>query len=83
VGLGVDCTPWVAKGLISHEGMRDRNWVFWTTFCQVCEKTLLLAELCHSRCLSGCDLVSLCRPRLQRLVVGERASNPAAMARLR
>jgi hypothetical protein len=34
VGLGVDCTPWVQRRLISPEGMRDRNWVFWTTFCQ-------------------------------------------------
>ncbi|KAA1477277.1 hypothetical protein DENSPDRAFT_808440 [Dentipellis sp. KUC8613] len=34
LGLGFDCKPWVAKGLISEDNMNDRNWVYWTTFCQ-------------------------------------------------
>jgi hypothetical protein len=36
VGLGIDCSPWVEAGLITHAGMLDRNWALWTTFCQVC-----------------------------------------------
>jgi hypothetical protein len=35
VGLGIDCSPWVEAGLITHAGMLDRNWALWTTFCQV------------------------------------------------
>ncbi|TFY67876.1 hypothetical protein EVG20_g3777 [Dentipellis fragilis] len=34
LGLAVDCKPWVAKGLISEDNMNDRDWVYWTTFCQ-------------------------------------------------
>ncbi|KAI0312453.1 hypothetical protein OF83DRAFT_1176619 [Amylostereum chailletii] len=34
LGLGVDCRPWVDAGFILPAGMRDRNWAFWTTFCQ-------------------------------------------------
>jgi hypothetical protein len=39
VGLGIDCSPWVEAGLITHAGMLDRNWALWTTFCQVRPKT--------------------------------------------
>ena len=35
VGLGIDCSPWVEAGLITHAGMLDRNWALWATFCQV------------------------------------------------
>ncbi|KAH9969716.1 hypothetical protein BC827DRAFT_1262920 [Russula dissimulans] len=34
LGLGIDCSPWVEAGLITHAGMLDRNWALWTTFCQ-------------------------------------------------
>ncbi|KAI0051397.1 hypothetical protein FA95DRAFT_1554474 [Auriscalpium vulgare] len=34
LGLGLDCTPWVQAGLISESGKLDRNWGFWTTYCQ-------------------------------------------------
>lgn len=34
LGLGVDCSPWVETGLITHAGMMDRNWALYTTFCQ-------------------------------------------------
>jgi hypothetical protein len=34
LGLGIDCSPWVEAGLITHAGMMDRNWALWTTFCQ-------------------------------------------------
>ncbi|KAH9065320.1 hypothetical protein EDB87DRAFT_1595180 [Lactarius vividus] len=34
LGLGIDCSPWVETGLITHAGMMDRNWALWTTFCQ-------------------------------------------------
>ncbi|KAI0056567.1 hypothetical protein BV25DRAFT_1920908 [Artomyces pyxidatus] len=34
LGLALDCSPWVRAGLITEPGMLDRNWVFWTTFCQ-------------------------------------------------
>ena len=40
VGLGIDCSPWVEAGLITHAGMLDRNWALWTTFCQVRLNTL-------------------------------------------
>ena len=35
VGVGLDCSSWVDAGKITPEEMQDRNWVFWTTFCQV------------------------------------------------
>jgi hypothetical protein len=34
LGLGIDCSPWVEAGLITHAGMLDRNWALWATFCQ-------------------------------------------------
>jgi len=35
VGLGMDCSPRVEAGQMTHAGMMDRNWALWTTFCQV------------------------------------------------
>ncbi|KAH9989703.1 hypothetical protein BJV74DRAFT_837982 [Russula compacta] len=34
LGLGIDCSPWVEAGRITHAEMLDRNWALWTTFCQ-------------------------------------------------
>ncbi|ETW83538.1 hypothetical protein HETIRDRAFT_438733 [Heterobasidion irregulare TC 32-1] len=34
LGVGLDCSSWVDAGKITPEEMQDRNWVFWTTFCQ-------------------------------------------------
>jgi hypothetical protein len=34
VGLSIDSSPWVKANLISHDDMLDRNWAYWTTFCQ-------------------------------------------------
>jgi len=36
LGLSIDSSPWVKANLISHDDMLDRNWAYWTTFCQVC-----------------------------------------------
>lgn len=32
LGLNVDCSRWVNAGLITHDDMLDRNWVFWTGY---------------------------------------------------
>ncbi|KIY69004.1 hypothetical protein CYLTODRAFT_421134 [Cylindrobasidium torrendii FP15055 ss-10] len=32
LGLGIDSSPMVKAGLISHNDMLDRNWAYWSTF---------------------------------------------------
>ncbi|KAJ3560388.1 hypothetical protein NP233_g10873 [Leucocoprinus birnbaumii] len=47
LGLGVDCSSWVQTGYITAEDQIDRNWVYWTTFCQdVCWSLYVGREYC-------------------------------------
>lgn len=47
MGLGVDCSSWVESGYITAEDQVDRNWVYWTTFCQdVCWSLYVGREYC-------------------------------------
>lgn len=34
VGLGINCSYWVEKGVISEDTKRSRDRVFWTTYVQ-------------------------------------------------
>ena len=35
VGLQIDCSAMVKSGRIKESDMLNRNWAYWTTFCQV------------------------------------------------
>ena len=35
VGLQIDCSALVKSGRIKESDMHNRNWAYWTTFCQV------------------------------------------------
>lgn len=60
VGLGVDCSSWVESGYITAEDQADRNWAYWTTYCQVSAHSTLSSFL-HLIHMSGRVLVALCR----------------------
>jgi hypothetical protein len=70
VGLSIDSSPWVKANLITQNDMLDRNWAHWTTFSMV--QSLHLKEHSSLALLttfpSGCVLVSLCWPRILRIV---------------
>ena len=42
VGLQIDCSAMVKSGRIKESDMLNRNWAYWTTFCQV--RIVLLAH---------------------------------------
>ncbi|KAF9453398.1 hypothetical protein P691DRAFT_755650 [Macrolepiota fuliginosa MF-IS2] len=47
LGLSVDCSSWVESGYITAEDQADRNWAYWTTYCQdVCWSLYVGREYC-------------------------------------
>ncbi|KAH8829218.1 hypothetical protein DL96DRAFT_1597202 [Flagelloscypha sp. PMI_526] len=46
LGLNFDCTPLVERGLIDDEHKRDRDWTWWSLYCQdVCQSAFAGREV--------------------------------------
>ena len=92
VGLQIDCSAMVKSGRIKESDMLNRNWAYWTTFCQVRVRPFSIHPFGPIKIkiysypemsVLGCMLVIVHRTRLRVVGAKRQGTDPCAVRRLR